>query len=122
MHTFEVWAPFAKMMAVQVNDSRFPMQGPDDRGWWRADVNEAGPGSDYGFLVDEDDRPYPDPRSLWQPNGVHALSRVYNQNAFAWSDAGYRATPLASAVVYEMHIGTFTMEGTFDSAIEKLDA
>ncbi len=122
MHTFEVWAPIAKIMALQVNDSRLPMQGPDHQGWWRANVNEAGPGSDYGFLVDEDDHPYPDPRSLRQPNGVHALSCVYNRNAFAWSDTGFRATPLASAIVYEMHVGTFTMEGTLDSAIEKLDA
>src|SRR5216684_4090835 len=110
MHTFAVWAPLPRTMAVQVDGSRFPMQGSDEHGWWRVDVDAAGPRSDYGFLVDKDERAYPDPRSLWQPNGVHALSRVYDQGAFSWSDAGYRATPLASAVVYEMHIGTFTME------------
>src|ERR1700738_118168 len=122
MHTFEVWAPLVKTIAVRVNGARFCMQGPDDRGWWRARVNEAGPGSDYGFLIDEEELPYPDPRSQWQPHGVHGLSRVYDQSAFSWNDAGFRAVPLASAIVYEMHIGTFTMEGTFDSAIEKLDA
>jgi maltooligosyltrehalose trehalohydrolase len=121
MHTFAVWAPLPRTMAVQVDGSRFPMQGPDEHGWWRADVDAAGPGSNYGFLVDDDERAYPDPRSLWQPNGVHALSRVYDQSAFAWSDAGFRAQALASAIVYELHIGTFTQQGTLDSAIERLD-
>src|ERR1700676_1975580 len=122
MRTFEVWAPLAKTMAVQVVGSRFPMDGPDEHGWWRVDVRDAGPGSDYGFLVGDDPRLYPDPRSLWQPDGVHALSRVYDHHAFQWSDAGFKAVPLASAIVYEVHIGTFTPQATFDSAIEKLNA
>ena len=54
-------------------------------------------------------------------NGVHGLSRVYDQGAFAWTDTQFQAPPLASAVVYELHIGTFTREGTLDAAIEKLD-
>ena len=57
----------------------------------------------------------------WQPHGVHGPSRVYDQAAFAWSDGGWQAPPLASAVIYEMHVGTFTPEGTFDAAIERLD-
>jgi maltooligosyltrehalose trehalohydrolase len=122
MHRFDVWAPFAMRMAVQVGASRFPMEGPDDRGWWRAEVEAAGPGSDYGFVVNDDANAYPDPRSLWQPSGVHAMSRVHDQDAFAWNDAGFRALPLGSAIVYELHVGTFTPEGTLDSAIEKLDA
>ncbi len=122
MRTFEVWAPLAKAMAAQVDGSRVPLQGPDEHGWWRAEVREAGPGSDYGFLIDDDNKPYPDPRSLRQPNGVHGLSRVYDHSAFSWTDSGFRAAPLASAIVYEMHVGTFTLEGTFDAAIGKLDA
>jgi len=122
MQVFEVWAPLAKTMAVQVDGSRFPMHGPDNRGWWRAQVGNANVGSGYGFLIDEDATAYPDPRSLWQPNGVHALSRVYDQGAFPWSDAGFKAAPLASAIAYEMHIGTFAPQATFDSAIEKFDA
>jgi len=121
MHTFEVWAPNANKLAVQVDDVRVPMQGPDKRGWWRAAVDAAGAGSDYGFLIDDDPRPYPDPRTLWQPRGVHELSRVYDQNSFSWSDANFQALPLSSAIIYELHIGTFTSEGTLDAAIGKLD-
>jgi maltooligosyltrehalose trehalohydrolase len=96
------------------------MQGPDDCGWWRTQVEVAGPGTDYGFQLDDDPKPYPDPRSEWQPNGVHGLSRIYDQTAFEWADARFQAPPLASAVIYELHIGTFTPEGTFDSAAGKL--
>jgi len=121
MHRFEVWAPLPKEVAVRVNQITLPMHGPDEQGWWRLDVNKADAGTDYCFLIDDDDKCYPDPRSLWQPHGVHGMSRVYDRNSFAWSDAKFRAAPLASAIVYEMHIGTFTREGTLDAAIGKLD-
>ncbi|UWZ86557.1 malto-oligosyltrehalose trehalohydrolase [Occallatibacter riparius] len=122
MHRFKVWAPLANKMLVEADGVRAAMQGPDKHGWWTADVEAAGPGTKYGFVIDDDARAYPDPRSLWQPDGVHGLSRVYDQHAFAWSDAGFEAPPLASAIVYELHIGTFTQEGTLDAAIGKLDA
>lgn len=121
MHRFEIWAPRAHAISVFVNGTSLVMRGPDERGWWHLDVAGAGPGSDYGFLIDNDDHPYPDPRSRWQPNGVHGLSRVYDQGAFQWTDAGFKAPPLASAIVYELHIGTFTPQGTLDAAIEKLN-
>jgi maltooligosyltrehalose trehalohydrolase len=121
MHRFEVWAPFPKRVAVHVDGAAWPMAGPDERGWWRLDMAEAGPGSEYGFLVDDDPKPYPDPRSQWQPQGVHGLSRLYDQNAFCWTDGDFRAPALASGVVYELHVGTFTPEGTLDAAIGKLD-
>ena len=97
------------------------MNGPDEFGWWRLDVADAQVGADYGFLIDEDDKAYPDPRSQSQPNGVHGMSRVYDQNSFQWTDAKHQTPPLASAVIYELHIGTFTEEGTLDAAIGKLD-
>ena len=67
-------------------------------------------------------QPYPDPRSLWQPNGVHGPSRVYDQKAFRVDaiERGRRLR-LSGAVIYELHVGTFTPEGTFDAAIERLD-
>jgi maltooligosyltrehalose trehalohydrolase len=97
------------------------MNRPDEQGWWRLDVEEADAGTDYCYLIDDDEKCLPDPRSQWQPHGVHGMSRVYDQNAFAWSDAKFRATPLESAIVYEMHVGTFTPEGTLDAAIGRLD-
>jgi maltooligosyltrehalose trehalohydrolase len=121
MHQFESWAPKANKVSIQVNGMLYPMEGPDQRGCWRASVKQAGPGSDYGFVLDDDPKPYPDPRSQWQPNGVHGLSRVYDQKAFQWHDSRWQAPPLASAILYEMHVGTFTPEGTLDSAIQKLD-
>jgi maltooligosyltrehalose trehalohydrolase len=120
MHPFKVWAPLARRVSVEAGGARYAMCGPDDRGWWSCQVEDAGPGTDYGFLLDDDPRPYPDPRSEDQPNGVHGLSRVYDQTAFEWNDAGFQAPPLASAIVYELHIGTFTPEGTFDAAAGKL--
>ena len=69
----------------------------------------------------DSDGPFPDPRSPWQPNGVHGLSRAVAHDHFKWNDSGFRAPPLSSAVIYELHIGTFTTKGTFGSAIEKLD-
>lgn len=121
MHSFEIWAPCAHTMSVFVNGSALPMQGPGDRGWWRVDAADAGPGDDYGFLIDDDGHPYPDPRSLWQPNGVHGLSRIYDRDAFRWTDAKFQAPPLPSAIIYELHIGAFTPQGTLDAAIEKLE-
>ncbi|HEY3628821.1 MAG TPA: malto-oligosyltrehalose trehalohydrolase [Terracidiphilus sp.] len=121
MHTFEVWAPLASRVAINLKDSALGMQGPDANGWWRLGVDEAGPGTDYGFQLDEESTVYPDPRSLWQPDGVHGLSRVYNQHEFAWTEEAFQPPPLSSAIIYELHVGTFTPEGTLDGAIARLD-
>ena len=121
MHRFEVWAPFAKHVSLNAAGTVRAMQGPDQCDWWRLDVEEAGPAADYGFLIDDDPHPYPDPRSQWQPQGVHALSRVYDQAGFEWTDGQFQASPLASGIVYELHVGTFTPGGTLVSAIDRLD-
>jgi maltooligosyltrehalose trehalohydrolase len=121
MHRFEVWAPLAKHLQVDLETALLPMHGPDANGWWHLDVADAGPGTDYAYRIDNDSLAYPDPRSQWQPNGVHAPSRIYDQNAFAWSDAGFEVPVLADGILYELHIGTFTTEGTLDAAISKLD-
>ncbi len=120
MHEFHVWAPVPKKISVQVDGTAYPMEGPDARGNWKAAVEAAECGSRYGFLLDEDPIPYPDPRSLSQPEGVHKLSLLYDHHKFEWTDANWRGVPLSSAVMYELHIGTFTQEGTFDSAVERL--
>jgi maltooligosyltrehalose trehalohydrolase len=121
MHKFGVWAPKAKKMSLRWHEKTLPMKGPNKRGWWTLEVEEAGCGDDYGFLIDDDPTVYPDPRSLRQPNGVHGLSRLYNHADFKWHDELWRGSPKTGAVIYEMHIGTFSKEGTFDGAIQHLD-
>jgi maltooligosyltrehalose trehalohydrolase len=113
MHEFTVWAPKAQRVAVQIGEAMFPMRGPDECGWWSVAVEKAGPGTDYKFAVNDDERAWPDPRSEWQPHGVHRASRVYDQGAFVWSDGGWQAPPISRGVIYELHVGTFTPEGTF---------
>jgi maltooligosyltrehalose trehalohydrolase len=124
MHEFSLWAPYAKKLAVKVGDVLYAMSGPDgpdDRGWWKASVDAAEYGMDYAFVLNDDPTPYPDPRGMWQPHGVHGASRLYDQAAFHWSDGRWQGPPLSGAVIYEMHMGTFTSTGTFDAAIERLD-
>jgi maltooligosyltrehalose trehalohydrolase len=87
-------------------------------GWWIAPDGLAG--TDYGYLLDDDERPLPDPRSRRQPTSVHGLSRTV-ERGFAWTDSSWRGRQLAGGIIYELHLGTFTAEGTLDSAIERLD-
>ncbi|MBX2999886.1 MAG: malto-oligosyltrehalose trehalohydrolase [Caldilineaceae bacterium] len=120
MTTFRVWAPKPQNVEIELNGRRrLPMNAADD-GWWQIDVDEAGIRTDYAYIVDGS-QPLPDPRSPWQPHGVHGASRVVDHEAFRWDDDGWQSGPLASAIIYELHVGTFTPEGTFDAAIEKLD-
>jgi maltooligosyltrehalose trehalohydrolase len=93
---------------------------PAPSNWWSAKVDGAGPGTDYGFSLDGG-RVLPDPRSPWQPHGVHGRSRRVAHDPFPWTDAGWLAPPLSDAVIYELHVGTFSPEGTFDGATARLD-
>lgn len=120
MHKFEVWAPSAKSVEVEVNGSKFPLL-PTERGYWAANVEQAHEGSDFGYILDGQGPAIPDPRSPWQPYGVNGLSRVVDHGAFEWHDQQWQAPPLANAVIYELHLGTFTPEGTLDSATARLD-
>ncbi len=119
MSLFELWAPNAEKMTLLLDGVRHPMSMVGDGRW--ASAVAAQPGSDYGFLLDDDDSPLPDPRSRRQPDSVHGLSRVYDPHAFAWGDREWTGRQLAGGIVYELHIGTFTAEGTLDSTIDKLD-
>jgi maltooligosyltrehalose trehalohydrolase len=119
MHTFRVWAPRASSVAVLVAGMSHPMQA-GERGWWLAEVKNAGPGTDYFFVVDGGP-PIPDPRSRFQPNGVNGPSRIVDDSTFSWTDSSWQPLSLSSAILYELHIGTFTAAGTFRSAIECLD-
>ena len=119
MQSFEVWAPRARTIEVKIGEKAFPLQRRA-RGWWSEQVEIAGPGTDYFFVVNGEEPAVPDPRSPWQPNGVHGPSRVFDHTAFAWTDTQWQPPPLASAIVYEMHIGTFTPEGTLSAAEARL--
>jgi len=121
MHKFGVWAPRAQKMSLKLGDRMLDLNGPNKRGWWTLEVPEAGCGDDYAFLIDDDPTAYPDPRSLQQPNGVHGMSRLYDHSLFEWHDQLWRGSPKTGAVLYEVHIGTFSKAGTFDGAIEHLD-
>ncbi len=114
-----VWAPGKNRVEAEVAGNRHEMTASHD-GWWQVEVPDAGPGTDYAFRVDGGE-PRPDPRSAWQPQGVDGPSRLVDHAGFAWTDGGWRGLPLAGAVLYELHIGTFTPDGTFDAAIDKLD-
>jgi maltooligosyltrehalose trehalohydrolase len=119
MHTFEVWAPKAGTLEIDLDGQRHPMQ-KSGRGWWRGTFAEAKPGSRYSYRIDGG-KNVPDPRSNFQPEGVHGPSELVDHAAFAWADQRWQPSPLASGLIYELHVGTFTAEGTFAAAIEKLD-
>ncbi len=114
MHRFKVWAPKAKTIGVRIEKTVHAMEKISG-GWWQKDLANAGAETDYAFVIDGSG-PVPDPRSAWQPYGVHGPSRIVDHAAFAWTDAQWQAPALASAIVYELHVGTFTSEGTFDAA------
>ncbi len=107
-------------MGLRWRDQTLAMNGPSQRGWWTLEVPEAGCGDRYAFLLDDDPNPYPDPRGLRQPDGVHGLSELYDHKNFEWHDQLWRGAPKTGAILYELHIGTFSREGTFDGAIPHL--
>jgi maltooligosyltrehalose trehalohydrolase len=127
MHRFAVWAPRAERVELVTapgpDETRQPMVRSEG-GWWRDDGPWAEHGTDYGYSVDGGPLT-PDPRSAWQPEGVHGPSRVFDPEQFAWHDEGWRGprrgAGLLGGVVYELHVGTFTEAGTLDAAIERLD-
>lgn len=121
MSAFEVWAPKATKVEVVVGGRCVPMsRSGSAHGWWRANGQEAVAGTDYAFRIDGGP-PLPDPRSPWQPYGIDRPSRLLDHAAFPWTDQAWRGFHLPSAVLYELHVGTFTPEGTFDAVIDRLD-
>jgi maltooligosyltrehalose trehalohydrolase len=116
---FRVWAPRPERVDVRVRGAGHELR-PEGHGVRSARV-EAAAGDDYVFVLDG--RELPDPASRWQPEGLRGPSRVVDPAAFAWTDGGWHGgAELQDAVLYELHIGTFTPEGTFEAAIEHLPA
>lgn len=119
--TFRVWAPHAERVELVLADEKHELS-PHSHGWYSVRV-PASHGDDYGYRLDGG-QTRPDPASRWQPYGVHELSRLFDPSRLSWHDgeAAWRAPPLAGAVVYELHIGTFTPEGTLEGALLQLPA
>jgi maltooligosyltrehalose trehalohydrolase len=112
------WAPHARQVAARVG-GRLHELDAEGHGVHAARV-PATAGEDYAFVLDG--RELPDPCSRWQPGGLRAPSRVVDPRAFKWTDGGWAGVALRDLVLYELHVGTFTQEGTFEAAIEHLPA
>jgi malto-oligosyltrehalose trehalohydrolase len=119
MTEFRVWAPAVCRVQAEV-DGRLHDMTAADGGWWAVAVADADPHAHYAFRLEGGD-PLPDPRSPRQPAGPAGPSQRYDHAAFEWTDAGWRGNPLPGSVIYELHVGTFTADGTFDAAIKQLD-
>jgi maltooligosyltrehalose trehalohydrolase len=117
---FRLWAPAARSVALRLEGARdIPMNRSAD-GWFELASTAARAGSRYRYVIDSD-AVVPDPASRYQPDSVHGPSVVIDPAAFAWTDESWRGRPWHEAVVYELHVGTFTPAGTYDGAIERLD-
>jgi maltooligosyltrehalose trehalohydrolase len=119
---FRVWAPDARQVEVQIEQPDGPTRHPlaaEAEGYHAGTVQGVGPGARYRFRLDGGD-PFPDPCSRSQPDGPHGASAVVDPTSYQWQDAGWTGLGPAGLAIYELHIGTYTPEGTFDGAIEHL--
>jgi maltooligosyltrehalose trehalohydrolase len=119
---FLVWAPFLRKVAVSIvspEEMTLPMK-QTERGYWKATAGNAYPGTRYFYQLD-DERERPDPASHFQPEGVHGPSEVVDHSSFEWEDRDWKGIPLAEMIMYEVHIGTFTPDGTFAAVINRID-
>ena len=118
--TPRVWAPVPRAVdLVLPGDGRRSAMTADGDGWWTADVSLPH-GTDYAFSLDGGD-PRPDPRAAWLPGGVHGPARVFDTDRATWTDEGWLGVDVRGAVVYELHVGTFTPEGTLAAAAQRLE-
>ncbi|WP_205573200.1 malto-oligosyltrehalose trehalohydrolase [Flavisolibacter nicotianae] len=119
---FTVWAPLKESMILHLvypTDENQAMT-KDEQGYWRVSVTDLPPDARYFFRPD-DEGDFPDLASGFQPDGVHGPSQVVDHAAFAWHDADWQGLPMEDLVLYEVHVGTFTTEGTFEAMIPRLD-
>lgn len=121
---FRVWAPKPSRISLvletgQQGTVEYPLIREED-GYWSCHVPEAKSGMLYRYRPDGQENMFPDPASRFQPQGPHGPSQIVDPRAFSWSDRHWQGVPRHGRVIYEMHIGTFTAEGTFLAALEKL--
>jgi maltooligosyltrehalose trehalohydrolase len=115
---FSVWAPKSLRLSLRVAGADRAI-APKGHGWFEESVPGSGDGTSYAFVLDGG-RVRPDPASRRQPHGVHGPSTLFDVGRHAWEDAGWRGLPLEALVFYEIHLGTFTPEGTLDAAAARL--
>lgn len=116
---FRLWAPTADTVELCLSDGRSWLMAPDESGWYELTVPDAGHGTLYQYRIDSGLQ-VPDPASRYQPHDVHGPSMVVDPAAFVWQDAGWQGRPWAETVIYELHVGTFSPEGTFDGVRQRL--
>jgi len=117
-HRLAVWAPRAERLRVRVAGREQPLLATED-GWWTVDLPRLAPGTPYA-IVFPDGRVRPDPAARAQVDGVHGPSEVFDPRAFRWTDQRWSPPRAEDLVLYELHVGTFTREGTLDAAAERL--
>jgi maltooligosyltrehalose trehalohydrolase len=115
---FHVWALGRERLAVRIGGVDHPLRDSGE-GWFRADVPRAGHGTRYALVL-PDGSTRPDPGSRRQPDGVHGPSQVFDVNRHAWQRGEHPGLPQEELVFYELHVGTFTPEGTLDAAADRL--
>ncbi len=119
---FRVWAPYCKKVSLKIISSKknevIEMNSETD-GYFSISTRKAYAGSNYYYLLD-DEKQRPDPVSRSQPDGVHGASEVVDPNEFLWTEKGWKGNKLTETILYELHVGTFTQEGSFDAAIQKI--
>ncbi|MBX4926660.1 malto-oligosyltrehalose trehalohydrolase [Rhizobium binae] len=117
---FRLWAPLHERVAVRIEDAApRPMQATED-GWHRCMVADAGAGTRYRFVL-PDGLEVPDPASRFQPQDVHGPSEVVDLSSYRWNSSEWTGRPWEEMVIYELHVGCFTAQGTFRAAIDRLD-
>lgn len=117
---FTVWAPFKKKVQVVLKDKEDVELKKNNHGYWVGDIKGVLPGSLYKYRLDGEQE-FPDPASRSQPLGVHSWSQVIDSNNYSWGDKSWKGLPLSEMIIYELHVGTFTPDGTFEAVIDKLD-
>ncbi len=116
---FRVWAPERNRVSVVFDNGSDALELSNDQGFFSGTCQNARPGMRYRFQLDGGEA-YPDPASRFQPNGPHGSSEIIDSRQFVWTDADWTGVRLKGQAIYEMHLGTFTESGTWQSAAEKL--
>jgi maltooligosyltrehalose trehalohydrolase len=117
---FRVWSPFTKDIKVKIFPSGQIFQlVKEDEQYWSGEFDNIPPGTKYMFRIN-DGMEKPDPMSNFQPEDVHSASQVVDHSSYRWGDSNWEPIPLEDYILYELHIGTFTPEGTFESAVSKI--